>query len=189
MIRDRVVCGIDAAIQKRLLAEPKLTYAKAVEIAQSIETAAQSMRELRVKPEGAAQQISDVPLNRVDETSHESGINCYCCGNPGHMVAKCKMSRNIVCHKCGKTRHIQKVCKSKKRGKTEHKTGRSKRKPDTMRKVESSEESDLESSDSGVRQVCTTHGATSSPPITVLVEVDGCSLGMDVDTGASHILM
>ena len=43
MIRDRLVCGInDGAIQKRLLAEPKLTYAKAVEIAQSI-------RELRVK--------------------------------------------------------------------------------------------------------------------------------------------
>ena len=43
MNRDRLVCGInDGAIQKRLLAEPKLTYAKAVEIAQSI-------RELRVK--------------------------------------------------------------------------------------------------------------------------------------------
>ena len=41
MIRDRIVCGInDTAVQKRLLAEPGLTYAKAVEIAQGAETAA-----------------------------------------------------------------------------------------------------------------------------------------------------
>ena len=44
MIRNQLVCGInDAAIQKSLLAEPKLTYAKAVEIAQTTEATAQSM--------------------------------------------------------------------------------------------------------------------------------------------------
>lgn len=138
------------------------------------------MRELRVKPEGAAQQTSDLSVNRVDKTSPESGITCYRCGNPRHTVVKCKMSRNIVCHKCGKTGHIQKVCKSKKKGKTEHKTGRSKPKPNTVRQVESSEESDLESSDSDMCQVCATHGATSSPSITVHVEVDGCFVGMEV---------
>jgi hypothetical protein len=41
MIRDRLVCGInDTAMQKRLLAEPGLTYAKAVELAQATKTAA-----------------------------------------------------------------------------------------------------------------------------------------------------
>ncbi len=40
MIRDRLVCGINyIAIQKRLLAEPKLTYKKAVEVAHSLERA------------------------------------------------------------------------------------------------------------------------------------------------------
>ena len=44
MLRNWIVCGVnDPAIQKRLLAEPKLTYAKAVEIAQGAETAAQSL--------------------------------------------------------------------------------------------------------------------------------------------------
>ena len=57
MTRNRLVCGInDGAIQKHLLAEPKLSYAKAVEIAQTMETAAQSMRELRVKSEHDATQ-------------------------------------------------------------------------------------------------------------------------------------
>ena len=47
MIRDCLVCGVnDGAVQKRLLAEPALTYGKAVELALSAETAAQSMREL-----------------------------------------------------------------------------------------------------------------------------------------------
>ena len=42
MIRDRLVCGInDDGIQRRLLAEQDLTYKKAVELAQSLETAVQ----------------------------------------------------------------------------------------------------------------------------------------------------
>ena len=41
MIHDRLVCTInDTEIQKRLLPQPGLTYAKAVEIAQAAETAA-----------------------------------------------------------------------------------------------------------------------------------------------------
>lgn len=43
MIRDRLVCGIiDGAIQKQLQ-EPKLTYAKVVEMVQATETVVQSM--------------------------------------------------------------------------------------------------------------------------------------------------
>ena len=55
-------CGInDGAIQKRLLAEPKLTYAKAVEIAQATETAAQRMRELQVKSENDTTTAQPTP--------------------------------------------------------------------------------------------------------------------------------
>ena len=58
-----------------------------------------------------------------------------------------------------------------------------------MRQVEFGEETDTESSDSDIRQVCTTRSVTSSPPITVQVEVASCLLSMEVDTGASHTLM
>ena len=38
ILRDRLVCGVkDTRIQRRLLAEPKLTFAKALEIAQAAE--------------------------------------------------------------------------------------------------------------------------------------------------------
>ena len=41
MLRDRLVCGVNnAAIQRRLLAEGDLTLAKAMDIAQGLESAA-----------------------------------------------------------------------------------------------------------------------------------------------------
>ena len=50
MLRDRLVCGIaNEAVQRRLLAEPKLTYEKAVELALSMETAARNVTELKPK--------------------------------------------------------------------------------------------------------------------------------------------
>ena len=53
MLRDRIVCGInDDAIQRRLLSDPKLDYAKAVETALNMETAAQSMKTLKDKAGG-----------------------------------------------------------------------------------------------------------------------------------------
>lgn len=48
MLRDRLVCGIgDKAIQKRLLAEPKLTYKRAVDLARELETADQDLKLLQ----------------------------------------------------------------------------------------------------------------------------------------------
>ena len=53
MLRDRIVCGInDDVLQKRFLAKSGLDYGKAVEIALNLETTAQSMKELKSKPDG-----------------------------------------------------------------------------------------------------------------------------------------
>lgn len=50
MVRDPLVCGIhDDAIQKWLLAEPKLTYKRAMELAQCLETAAQNVEGMKSK--------------------------------------------------------------------------------------------------------------------------------------------
>ena len=85
----------------------------------------------------------------MNNTNATPSGTCYRCGNKGHTVAKCKMSKNIVCHKCGKTGHIQKVCRSKGKGKTSQcRTG--KRKTESVRQVESDEETDSESSDPDV---------------------------------------
>ena len=84
MIRDRLVCGInDISIQKRLLAEPGLTYAKAVELAQSAETAAQSLRELRGKWESGTPTFpppQTEEVNQAKEQRTKSTLICYRCG-------------------------------------------------------------------------------------------------------------
>ena len=127
-------------------------------------------------------------INKTDAIPSGSGLTCYRCGKKGQTVAKCRMSKNIICHNCGKPGHIQKVCRSKGKGKPSQR-GTGKRNTNPVRQLESDEETDSESSDSDVHQICVTHSASSSPPITVQVEVDSCLVSMEVDTGVSHTLM
>ena len=48
MLRDCIVCGInDTAIQRHILAEAKLLFPKALELAQGMETAAQNVKQLQ----------------------------------------------------------------------------------------------------------------------------------------------
>ena len=116
MIRDRLVCGInDIAIQKHLLAEPNLTYAKAIEIAQATETAAQSLHELRSKPE-EGRASPKLVIHRTTASSpsstESSSIVCFCCGCVGHTVARCRVGRSVVCHNCNKPGPLQRACKN-----------------------------------------------------------------------------
>ena len=56
-LRDRLVCGLrDEGVQRRLLTEPELTLAKAIELAQGMETAARDTQEMK----GAAMAIKAV---------------------------------------------------------------------------------------------------------------------------------
>ena len=49
MLRDRLVCGVrDTRVQRRLLAQPNLTFKKAFEICQSTEVAEKNAREMQM---------------------------------------------------------------------------------------------------------------------------------------------
>ena len=51
MLRDQIVCGINnEQTQKRLLAEPDLTYKKAVELVQALEMAESNAKQLAQSP-------------------------------------------------------------------------------------------------------------------------------------------
>ena len=192
MIRDRLVCGInDITIQKRLLSEPGLTYAKAVEIAQSAETAAQSLRELRGKRENGApsgtprnQSPQQEGVHRASEPqpTRKSTLTCYRCGRAGHTVTNCKVDKDVECHQCGKKGHMKRACRGKPRS-GQRRPGRKQ-----VKKVEDDKEEESDSDDSSINHL-SLKGTKRAPPITVDMKVDNCLITMEVDTGASLSLM
>ena len=174
-------CGVnDRNIQKSLLAQKDLTYAKAVELAVFAEAAVRSMRDLGIKPPVSGGQD---PLE-VHKTDTQK-ITCYHCGGQGHTSSKCKVDKNIVCHQRHKRGHMEWVCRSKgKHG------GSVKAKCKTQsvglcaRERGGGEQEDEDASFNTVDKV-----DTPSPPIIIKVKLDDCLVDMEVDTGTSISLM
>ena len=115
MLRDRLVCGIrDDHIQRRLLAEEKLTFQKAMEIAVAMETAASNSRMLQ----GSLQPslVSDADVGEVHKLQSTvkpptAAVACYRCGKSNHLAQQCRF-KAVKCHGCGKIGHLVKVCRS-----------------------------------------------------------------------------
>ena len=179
MLRDRVVCGINnAAIQKQLLAEQRLTFKQALDISQGLEAAAHNVKEL--KTPSATQEVEGV-CQIVPKT-----IQCFRCGKPGHYAAKCKVPKSVVCRKCGKAGHMQKACKSGRHpssGRRQLSSVLSR--ASTVRHVEEEQESTPE------ENVPIWHVSSNrkTPPYKVTLEVDGCQVEMEIDTGSSVSLV
>ena len=105
----------------RLLSEKKLTFDKAMELAQAIESAERDTRQLQ-----AAQSTSTTPQVHLT-TAHKqknrqrressrparqgNSVACYRCGGP-LLASTCRFI-NTVCHACKKRGHIVRVCRSK----------------------------------------------------------------------------
>lgn len=179
MLRDRLVCGInDSAIQRRLLAESKLTFQQALGIARGLEVAAQNVKELKPARGPDGEGLIDQPVCNVTSTNKPSrskfisgskaDVVCYRCGKSGHYVSKCRVSRDVTCHQCGKTGHLKKACQGgKQKGKSQFQS---------VRHVED------ESEEFPVFHI----GMNSkTPPYEVTVQMDGSDVTMEVDTGSS----
>ena len=110
-------------ITNRLLAEKKLTYDKAMELAQAIESAERDTKQLK-----AAQATSTPPVyysstKRPDHKQKKgkeqskstkpqgSPIVCYRCGG-AHLATACRFI-STVCHACKKRGHLARVCRSR----------------------------------------------------------------------------
>ena len=193
MLRDRLVCGVNnGAIQKLLLSQTDLTYERAVEIALSAETAAQSMRELGSRPESAPSG-RHIPLvvHRTSTSgasptgsSSQTSLTCYHCGLRGHTSSRCKVNKDIVCHHCRKRGHMQRACKSKSKpplSKT--------KKPKSVAQVQGEEKEEEEEPDDFTLQMVMSLRKSDAPPILVKVKLDDCPVDMEVDTGAAISLM
>jgi len=112
MLRDRLVCGMDEDfIQRRLLAEPNLTYKKALELALGLETAAKNAQELLTT---AASGQAVVHKLSMSSTSQVTGAvtACWRCGKRTHKVMQCPF-KDARCYSCGKMGHIKLACHSR----------------------------------------------------------------------------
>ena len=116
-LRDRFVCGLaNVHIQKKLLAEDKLTFDKAVAIAVAMETATKDAAELQDrKLSGAASQpvynVQQKPVGKSSGTVQR--LSCYRCGG-NHAADKCSF-KDAQCYNCSKKGHVSRMCKSKER--------------------------------------------------------------------------
>ena len=113
MLRDSLVCSTtNSQLQKRLLSEPDLTFKKALNLAQALESSKQGSQYLQQQQKHAPNQVK-----KLDRRCHPPpsaaaipGKPCYRCGGP-HSSAKCRF-KEASCHLCKKTGHIAKMCSS-----------------------------------------------------------------------------
>ncbi|CAG2249536.1 unnamed protein product [Mytilus edulis] len=170
MLRDRLVVGIKSdRIQRRLLAEPNLTFEKALEIATAMETAEKNAQDIQAKT------TLEIPKQG----------DCYRCGG-NHLAAECRF-KDAKCHSCKKKGHIAKKCRNKSANgnlSENHREFKSRFKPRAhfMEQDESSE------SENEVYSVFH-FGNKSNEAYKVQINVNECEIAMEIDTGASVSIM
>ena len=192
MLRDRLVCGInDQKTQRRLLAEATLTYEKAFTLAQALEAADKSAKELEkasgihaVFPQFRPPHATTTrPPQTTTSRPHER--KCYRCGGTNHASSECRF-KDSDCLNCGKKGHIARVCRS--RGKQPQQTQRPQSGRRPMRQPHSTHHVEEEDDVDPVYTLF--HMSARKPsPMLVTLQLNQAPLQMEIDTGASASLI
>lgn len=180
-LRDRFVCGLRSeAAQKKLLTEDKLTFARAVEIAKSLETATESARKLQNPTRAASGAAGGARLDvcKVSTAGREVSDSCYRCGKSNHKPSQCPF-KGAKCHNCGKVGHIQRACRLPKRRKSQDKHGGKQEVKQVL------ETENLQEEPAHMYQV----KASGDKPLEVDLTLEGKHLRMELDTGAAQSLI
>ena len=172
---DRFICGVNnGRIQRRLLAETKLTFATAIQLAQSMEAAERDAQNLQQKPRSVLAVETSVP-------SHGTGgmlQPCYRCAGK-HMSRDCCF-KDFVCNYCGKKGNIARACRSKKDSQPKPRGRR--RRSHTAHVLE---EEDKPTETEEVTYRLFHLASQKADPLTATVRVNSATLLMEIDTGAS----
>ena len=174
-LRDRFVCGLKSeSIQRKLLSESALTFARALEIARGMEAAEKNTQQLKG---------NEAVLQFVTRTKKEVP-ECYRCGSRSHLSPDCRY-KDATCHTCKKKGHLSKVCHSKSEKKEKEKKYRRTypgQKPRGQANWVQSAGRDREAVEELPLFLI---NEQSGHPITVELTVNGWKLRMELDTGAA----
>ncbi|KAL5505289.1 hypothetical protein EMCRGX_G006696 [Ephydatia muelleri] len=168
MLRDRIVCGIkNSRVQRRLLAEPMLTFAKALEIAQASELAEKNALVLQGQRQTtpSATPHSPAEVNAIagqDRAAKQSPPKrqfppCSSCGRK-HVSSSCPCA-DWVCFSCGKVGHVARVCRSN--------TGSHSKQPKRLQRKMA------EVQDKATVLTLSAPTAQLNPPLLIVLSVDG----------------
>lgn len=186
MIRDRLVVGIASdRIQRRLLSERELTFARAKELAVSMETAEHNAEEMRPSDRQSGETVhkSELQVPRKAGTGQvtvgSNGI-CYRCLRNDHIASRCPF-RSATCFGCKRVGHVKAACRAR--------AGTDGRKPPPHQLSANKLEDSWLSEEEEQLQRINVIKKTKEPPIRVTLTVQGRQLEMELDTGASASLI
>ena len=139
-LQDRFVCELKAeGIQKRLLTEPDLTIARAVEVARGMEAAASETKEFKGSNHNPTSKIFQMSGSTPPERQ-----GCHRCGKSDHDGRTCKF-RQAKCHSCGKIGHIAPVWRSGQSKRPRNRRGRQNSKKTNLVTAEGQATAELDS--------------------------------------------
>ena len=190
MLRDRLVCGVNhKGIQRKLLAQEKLTYENAYALALSVEVSEKDAVKLQNSRPVPTRPLPPVPMDpsASEEKVHYSAswkprkgatVTCYRCGG-AHLATQCK-HKDATCYLCKKKGHFARVCRSKPQSQLSQK-------PKNTGKVDKSIHYmvDDPASDSESTHELFTISESRTNSFQLDVTLNRVPLKMELDTGAS----
>ena len=185
-LRDRLVFGMRSeSTKKRVLTEKEPTLKGAMEVALSLEAAQKNVQTLRGSE---VPQLHKLDRRRPTEKKNpkEGEKPCYRCGRAGHAPNAC-VFRQAKCFNCGKSGHVASVCRSKKKQTEGHSSKRSP--PGRTQWVDTEITEPQASVNEPAEELIWQLGAKTSRPYQAILEVNGQSLTMEIDTGAAVSLI
>ncbi|UYV61274.1 K02A2.6-like [Cordylochernes scorpioides] len=122
LVRDRIIIGIkDKALKERMLQDPDLSLAKAIDLGRATETSRQQVKNITredvdlhsIKYKKQYKKNFKYPVGRKPNVSeeHPNAKVCQNCGSR-HPYGKC-FAYGKICNSCKKPNHFAKMCRNR----------------------------------------------------------------------------